>query len=147
MLPLDKIEDRFFFEQDMLFRLNTIRAVVLDYPMVAHYDKETSNLSIFKVIFSFPLKYIGRFVKRIFYSYFLRDFNAGSLQLVLALLLLGFGGIFGAIKWIESIASAHPATAGTVLLAGLPVILGFQLFLSFLHFDVTNIPQKPVSAF
>lgn len=146
-LPLDKIADRFFFEQDMLFRLNTIRAVVTDYPMNAEYDQENSNLKIRKVLFSFPFKYISRMYKRIFYTYFLRDFNVGSLELVLAFLFMGFGIIFGSIKWAHSIVSSQPATAGTVILAGLPVILGFQSFLSFLHFDLTNIPQKPISGF
>jgi dolichol-phosphate mannosyltransferase len=146
-LPLEKVDNRFFFEQDMLFRLNTIRAVVMDYPMNAEYDQENSNLKIWKVMFSFPLKYLNRFFKRIFYSYFLRDFNVGSLELILAFLFMGFGIIFGSIKWTHSIATAQPATAGTVILAGLPVILGFQAFLSFLHFDLTNIPQKPVSGF
>jgi len=146
-LPLDKIDDRFFFEQDMLFRLSTIRAVVVDYPMNAEYDQENSNLKIRNVLFSFPFKYLNRFFKRIFYSYFLRDFNVGSLELVLAFLFMGFGIIFGSIKWVHSIVSAQPATSGTVILAGLPVILGFQAFLSFLHFDLTNIPQKPVSTY
>ena len=146
-LPLEKIDDRFFFEQDMLFRLNTIRAVVMDYPMNAEYGQENSNLKIRNVLFSFPVKYMNRFFKRIFYSYFLRDFNIGSLELVLAFLFMGFGIIFGSIKWTHSIVSSQPATAGTVILAGLPVILGFQSFLSFLHFDLTNIPQKPLSGF
>ena len=146
-IPLDKIDDRYFFEQDMLFRLNTIRAVVMDYPMKAEYDQENSNLKIWKVLFSFPFKHLNRFCKRIFYSYFLRDFNVGSLELILAFIFMGFGIIFGSIKWAHSIISAQPATAGTVILAGLPVILGFQSFLSFLHFDLTNIPQKPVSTF
>ena len=145
-LPLEKIDDRFFFEQDMLFRLNTIRAVVMDFPMNARYDEETSNLKIWKVFFSFPLKYARRFIKRIFYSYFLRDFNIGSLELILAFIFLGFGFIFGSIKWFHSIESMHPATTGTVILAGLPIILGFQSFLSFLHYDLANIPQKPISS-
>jgi dolichol-phosphate mannosyltransferase len=145
-LPLEKIDDRFFFEQDMLFRLNTIRAVVVDFPMNAKYDAETSNLKIWKVLFSFPFKYANRLLKRIFYSYFLRDFNIGSLELILAFVFLGFGFIFGSVKWIHSIVFMHPATAGTVILAGLPIILGFQSFLAFLHFDLTNIPQKPVSS-
>src|SRR5690606_32001950 len=32
-LPLSKISKRYFFESDMLFRLNTLRAVVHDIPM------------------------------------------------------------------------------------------------------------------
>lgn len=145
-LMLEKTDNGFFFEQDMLFRLNTIRAVVTDFPMKAKYDSEKSNLKIWKVMFSFPCKYVNRFFKRIFYSYFLRDFNVGSLELILTVIFMGFGLIFGGVHWFISIETTHPATAGTVILAGLPIILGFQSFLAFLHFDLTNIPQKPVSS-
>jgi dolichol-phosphate mannosyltransferase len=144
-MPLEKISNRFFFEQDMLFRLNTIRAVVVDFPMESTYMEKNSNLGIARVLFSFPVKYPKRFLKRIFYSYFLRDFNIGSLELILSFLFTGFGVIFGTIKWIQSAVTMHPATAGTVILAGLPVILGFQSFLAFLHYDLTNVPEKPVS--
>jgi glycosyltransferase involved in cell wall biosynthesis len=145
-LPLDKIDNRFFFESDMLFRLNTIRAVVQDFPMKAEYGNEVSNLKVWKVLFGFPFKFCNRTFKRIFYNYFLRDFNIGSLELVVAFVFLVFGFVFGAVKWTASVESSQPATAGTVLLAGLPIILGFQALISFLHFDVGNIPQKPVSS-
>ena len=144
-LPLDKIDHRFFFESDMLFRLNTIRAVVWDFPLPAEYGDEKSNVRIYKILFQFPFKYLNRLFKRIFYTYFLRDFNIGSLELVLAFLFFSFGFIFGGIHWIISVKTLHPATAGTVLLAGLPVILGFQSLLAFLHFDVANIPQKVIT--
>jgi glycosyltransferase involved in cell wall biosynthesis len=145
-LPLEKIDRRFFFESDMLFRLNTIRAVVQDLPMQSEYGTEKSNLGISRVLFQFPFKYMNRFIKRIFYNYFLRDFNIGSLELMMAFIFLMFGFIFGGIHWIASLETLHPATAGTVLLAGLPVILGFQSFLAFLHYDLTNIPQKAITA-
>lgn len=145
MLPLEKIDNRFFFENDMLFRLNTIRAVVQDMPMKAVYADEKSNLRIGSILLRFPLKYLNRFIKRIFYNYFLRDFNIGSLELVMSLALFLFGFTFGFLKWSHSIVSGHPATAGTVILAGLPVILGFQALLAFLHFDLINVPEKPLS--
>ena len=37
VLPLEKIDERYFFESDMLFRLNTVRAVVKELPMEASY--------------------------------------------------------------------------------------------------------------
>jgi dolichol-phosphate mannosyltransferase len=144
-LPLEKIDRRFFFENDMLFRLNTIRAVVRDLPLQAEYGDETSNISIYKVMLQFPIKYLNRLVKRIFYNYFLRDFNIGSLELTMAFVFLLFGFIFGGIHWADSIRTGLPATAGTVLLAGLPIILGFQSLLAFLHFDVANLPQKVIT--
>ena len=42
-LPLHKISQRYFFESDMLFRLNIIRAVVQDIPMQAIYQDEKST--------------------------------------------------------------------------------------------------------
>lgn len=145
-LPLDRIDPRFFFESDILFRLNTIRAVVTEMPMRAVYGDEKSNLKVHRVAFQFPFKYFGRMIKRIFYNYYLRDFNIGSLELILAFVFIIFGVIFGAYKWSESIITSHPATAGTVILAGLPVILGFQSLIAFLHFDVANLPQRPLSS-
>ena len=145
-LPLDRIDKRFFFENDMLFRLNTIRAVVAEMPMRAVYGDEKSNLKIHRVAFQFPFKYCRRMLKRIFYNYYLRDFNIGSLELILAFVFILFGVFFGVWKWSESIITSHPATAGTVILAGLPVILGFQSLIAFLHFDVSNLPQKPLCA-
>jgi glycosyltransferase involved in cell wall biosynthesis len=145
-LPLEKIDRRFFFESDMLFRLNTIRAVVQDLPMHAEYGTEKSNLRISRVLVQFPFKYMNRLTKRIFYNYFLRDFNIGTLELMMASIFLLFGFIFGGIHWISSLETLHPATAGTVLLAGLPTILGFQSLLAFLHYDLANIPQKAITA-
>jgi len=144
-LPLERIDRRFFFESDMLFRLNTIRAVVSEMPMRAYYGDEKSNLKIHRVALQFPFKYFNRLCKRVFYNYYLRDFNIGSLELIVAFVFMTFGIIFGAYKWSESIITSHPATAGTVILAGLPVILGFQSLIAFLHFDVANLPQKPLS--
>ena len=143
-LPLDKIDNRYFFESDMLFRLGTIRAVVFDQPMDAHYDDEESSLSIKRVLIDFPPKYINRYFKRIFYNYFLRDFNVASIELIFGILLFAFGTIKGVIHWADSVSSGFPATSGTVMLAALPVILGFQLLLSALNFDIQHIPKQPL---
>jgi dolichol-phosphate mannosyltransferase len=144
MLELDKIADTYFFESDMLFRLGTIRAVVYDLPMFAKYENEKSGLKISRVLFQFPPKYIKRYFKRIFYNYFLRDFNAGSIELIIGSILFIFGVIEGLYHWIQSISSNIAATSGTVMLAALPTILGFQLLISGLQYDIRNLPVKPL---
>ncbi len=143
-LPLDKIADDYFFESDLLFRLGTLRAVVADMPMVAHYDGAPSSLSLGRVALRFPLRYVGRFIKRIAYNYFLRDFNAGTVQIVLAALLLVPGAAFGAWHWYSSVATGVAATSGTVMLAALPVLLGGHLLLSAINFDIDNVPRRPL---
>ena len=146
-LPLDKIDNRYFFESDMLFRLGTIRAVVQDIPIVSVYGEEESNLDVFKIIVQFPMKYIKRTFKRIFYSYFLRDFNIASVELILGLNLFLGGFTYGAIHWHESYISNVATSSGVIMLAALPVILGFQLLLSALNYDINNTPDKVIHTF
>jgi dolichol-phosphate mannosyltransferase len=144
-LPFDKIDNGFFFESDMLFRLNMLRAVVVDIPMPARYGDEESSLKIHSVIFSFAARHYLNAVKRIFYSYFIRDFGVPSIELVLGKLLLLFGAIFGTYSWYESTVTGEIATAGTVILAALPIIIGSQMLMAFLNFDTKSVPSKPLN--
>ena len=54
------------------------------------------------------------------------------------------GGVFGVYHWYLSSTQGMPASTGTVMLAAVPVILGFQLLLSALSFDAMNIPKIPL---
>lgn len=143
-LPTEKIAKRYFFETDMLFRLNTMQAVVVDIPMEALYADEKSNLRISHVIPEFLGRHLRNFAKRIFYGYFLRDFSLASIELVLSVLLLGFGTTFGAYHWLDSIQTGRAAPIGTALLAAVPTLLGVQFGLGFLSFDMRTRPDRPV---
>lgn len=140
-LPLDMLSNRFFFESDMLFRLSLVRAVVRDVPMEARYGTEKSNLNVLKALFEFPAKHFKNFHKRLFYNYYLRDMSAASLELPLGAALGWFGFIFGTTKYFESIQTGVAATAGTVMLSAVPVILGLQLVLAFLSYDIASVPK------
>src|SRR3546814_16067201 len=83
------IMNRYFFETDILCRLNTLRATVVDVPMDASYGDEVSNLKPSKVLIEFAVKHFRNLVKRIGYNYFLRDLSIASLELVAAIMLLG----------------------------------------------------------
>lgn len=144
LLPLKKINQGYFFETDMLFRLNTVRAVVQDIPMQAVYADEESNLQIYKVIYPFFINNLKNFVKRIFYNYYLRDLTIASFELPLGILLLAFGGGFGIYSWIESSNLQIPATAGTVMLSALPILTGIQLILAFLASDIASVPATAI---
>ena len=141
-LPFDKISRRYFFESDMLFRLNTLRAVVVDVPMYARYGNERSNLKIGRALGEFSVKHVRNFIKRIFYNYYLRDMSLASLELPAGIALTAFGLAFGAYHWIGAEAAGRTTAAGTVMLAALPVLLGMQLILSFIGHDVRSVPTK-----
>ena len=143
-LPLDKIDQRYFFESDMLFRLSTVRAVVTDVPMTAVYGDQGSGLVIHRILVPFLVGHVRNFFKRIFYNYFLRDFQIASVEWVMGPLLAIGGFAFGLDNWIASGASNTPATAGTVMIAALPIIVGIQMLLGALNYDIQNTPQRPL---
>lgn len=144
-MPLHKLEKRYFFETDMLYHLNTMRAVVHDVPMDAVYADEESSLKVSKVLPEFIVKHVNRFFKRYVYLYLLRDFNIGSLYSLLGVVLCGLGVVFGGWAWLRSLTTGQPATSGTVMLAALPLIIGIQFLIAFLHHDVERVPSQPLS--
>ena len=146
-IDLDKISKRYFFESDMLIRLGDIRAVVHDMPMEAVYGDEVSNLSVRRIVGEFLAKHLSSYARRIVYWYFLRDFSLASLNLVFGMLMLTFGVIFAASTWILSAIDGRVTPAGTVMLATLPIILGTQLVLSFVAWDISNEPKTPLQRF
>jgi glycosyltransferase involved in cell wall biosynthesis len=143
-LPFNKISKRYFFETDLLFRLNTLRAVVVDVPMDARYGDEVSNLKISKVATEFLFKHARNLLKRLFYNYYLRNMSLASLELPLGILLALFGGIYGGYHWWQSAHSGQVTTAGTVMLSALPVLMGIQLVLAFLAYDIASVPTRPL---
>jgi hypothetical protein len=140
-INMSKVSRTYFFESDMLFGLALQNGVVTDVPMDAIYGEEESSLRIGKVLLEFPLKHTKNALKRIAYKYFLREWSAGTLEL-LASLLFSTAGVWLAISsYIQGVASGGGVTPGQITLSAVGVILGFQLFLSFLNYDIATEPK------
>jgi hypothetical protein len=143
-LELGKLHPSYFFESSMLIRLKEIGALVEDVPMPARYGEERSNLSVSRTLVEFPWLLLRHGLKRVFWQYFVADFNAVSLFLVSGIPLVVFGLVFGIYHWIESYLRGALTPTGTVMLSVLPLILGFQLLLQALVLDVQSVPQRPL---
>jgi hypothetical protein len=74
------------------------------------------------------------------YDHFIRNFSLASLELLVGMIFLLFGIVFGLVAWGETMATGQAATAGTVMLASLPTIVGIQLILNFFAYDMANEP-------
>jgi len=146
LVPLERVSQRYFFESDLLYHLNQLRAVVCDLPMRAVYGDENSGVRPLRMIGPFLSGNLRNLLRRVVSSYFVRGFSLASVELALGLLLALFGMTFGIVKWWHSDLSGVPATAGTVMVAALPIILGTQLCLSWLNFDVAAEPRQPISS-
>lgn len=141
-LPLGKVNKGYFFESDMLFRLSVMKAVVQDMPMQSTYGNEKSNLKIRRVLPNFLYRHFVNFHKRVFYTYYLREINIASLELPIGVMSFIGGLVFGFTKLLESY-DGEVTTSGEVMLAAVPIILGLQLLLAFLSYDITNMPKVP----
>lgn len=142
-IDLNKLSERYFFESDMLFRLNLAAAVVEDVPLPARYGDEKSNMKISQILWEFPWKHVRNQLKRIFYRYYLREFSIASFELPIGMLLVLFGTWFGLSSFLTASEAGRQTTAGQATVSSLSIILGVQLLLSFLSYDIQSEPRVP----
>ena len=133
-----RIADRFFFESSMLIEMHYTGARIHEVSMPAIYGNEKSNLSIGKTLISFPPKLIAAWLRRLHLSYFVFDFNICSLYLLVGLPSFLFGLIFGICQWVHYASLDLPAPTGTIMVAVLPFILGFQMLLAAAQYDISS---------
>lgn len=141
-LELDRLDRRYFFESDLLIRLGTVSAVVVDVPMEARYADENSSLNIPRTMIEFPLKILRGLLRRLFLRYFIYDFNMASVYLMFSVPLLLFSFLFGIYQWIDSSQTGIPRPLGTIMVVIIPLILGFQMLLQAIAFDVASTPRR-----
>jgi glycosyltransferase involved in cell wall biosynthesis len=140
-LPLDRLARRYFFENDMLIKLNVLKTRVKDVPIPARYADERSSMRVSRVLTTFPFYLARGFVDRVYRRHVLREFSPVAVFWVLGAVLLAWGTGFGAYTWIKSTVSGHAATTGTVMLSVLPFILGFQLALQAILIEIQESPR------
>jgi glycosyltransferase involved in cell wall biosynthesis len=141
-----RIAKRFFFETDLLFHLGLIRAKVVEFPMRASYGNEVSNLRVSHQLLPFLNGHLRNTTRRILYRYFFRDVSLASLQLIAGSALSLFGLVFGLYHWWAAPPDQLVPT-GTIMIAALTFLMGFQLVLSFLNYDISASPREPLHPF
>ncbi|HEX6170494.1 MAG TPA: glycosyltransferase family 2 protein [Chitinophagaceae bacterium] len=141
-LNFEKIYKRYFFESSMLIELYYSNAVITEIPMKARYGDEKSSLSITRTLFGFPPKLLKAFIRRIILKYFLFDFNIASVYILFGVPFFIFGVIYGILNFIKYASSHVGAPTGTVVIPTLLIILGFQLLLAAISYDIINYPKR-----
>jgi len=140
-IPFERIDNRFFFENDILVHLNIENHRVIDIAMPARYGEEISDLKISKILLTFPPLLLRRFAYRVIQKYVLRNFSPIALFLLLGLPLFFWGLLDGAYLWAHSMATGAPAATGSIMLALVPIVLGFQLILQAIVLDIQETPK------
>jgi glycosyltransferase involved in cell wall biosynthesis len=140
ILPLDEIARRYEFENDLLINLNIAQVRAIDVAVPARYGQEVSGIRLQRVIPSITWLLLRGFWKRLIWKYTIRSFSPIALFFFSGLLLTLFGFGFGIWVLVHTI-GPRVATTGTVLLAVVPFLMGFQLLLSALVLDIQQSPD------
>lgn len=141
MLDFEAIANRYYFETSLIAQLYFQEAVIKDVPMPAVYNGEKSNMVVWKMPFVFLPKLIKTFINRIYKSYFVYDFNMSSIYILIGAPLFLFGLIYGVYNWWFYSSQDIFAPTGTIMLVTLTIIIGFQLLLQAIHYDITKVPK------
>jgi len=140
-IHLDKLAKRYFFETDMLIRLNIQNAIVKDVPIPARYGEEESSLSIRNTMSRFPVLLLKGLIKRFILKYLIYDFNMASVYTLVGMPMLMWGVFYGLYKWIENTINQVATPTGTIMLAVLPLILGTQFIIAAINIDIDSTPK------
>lgn len=141
-LDFDNIANRYYFETSLIAELYFQNARITDVGMPAIYGDEKSSMSVWKMPFVFLPKLFKTFVKRIAKAYFIYDFNISSIYILFGLPLFLFGFFYGLYTWWFYTSQAIFAPTGTIMLVTLTIIIGFQLLLQAIHYDITKAPKS-----
>ena len=137
---LDKTDDRYFFESDLLFQCALAQITFSQLQMSSIYGDEVSSLRPMREITRFAGKHSINFLKRLVYQYFILDFNAGSLELLGSLMGLIVTTTFSLKILISGISYGQYATPGESSLFAVLAIVTMQMFIAFLYYDATQQP-------
>jgi hypothetical protein len=132
------VRERYDYETSMLTALSIAGARVKDHAVPAHYGEEKSSIKLIPTaLHNLRAIWVG-FWQRIYYKYILYSFHPIALLLFGGAILSLLGLLYGLFLTFERVFHHLSPSSGSVMLAILPLILGFQLLLTALIMDVSN---------
>ena len=139
-LDLRRLARRYDLENSLLINLNIIGARVRDVAIPARYADEKSKIRIWRVTPRIMATLLGGLLQRILYRYVLYSFHPVALFLFAGIPLVLWGTGFGVYVVITALGEPV-ATTGTVMMAVLPFLMGYQLLLAAFVLDILSEPK------
>jgi dolichol-phosphate mannosyltransferase len=134
-ISLDKTDNRYFFETDLLFRAGLHDMVIDEIAMNAVYADEVSSLRPFKELSNFSFRHMRIALKRILYQYYLYDFNPGSIALTVSIFYLGIAIALATLRFTLGVTYGEFTPIGTLTLFLAVFLAGNQFLIGFLQYD------------
>lgn len=127
-IGIEALADCFFFETDMLFRLNLVDAVVADVALPACYPGSGSSLRLRRVAPRFALLTASRCARRLRAKYFSGRWNPGSFKLAAAIGLIAAAAMGAAWRWLGGYSTGALPAELSCLLLGLAFLAAAALY-------------------
>ena len=142
LINFNSISNNYFFETSLISELYFQDVKIKEIAMPAIYGDEKSNMNVFKMPFTFSYNLFKKFISRILKSYFVYDFNIGTVYILFGIPLLLGGVIFGGYHWYDYSSKGILTPVGTIMISTLLIILGFQLILQAIQYDIMKTPKN-----
>jgi len=140
-LNLDRISERYEFENDLLVNLNILDVRATDVAVPAVYGEEVSGIRLHRVMPAIAWLLVRGFWKRLIWKYVMRSFSPIALFFFTGLALLIWSVAFGIWVLAETLGPSTAST-GTVLLSVVPFMTAVQCLLSALVLDIQASPDR-----
>lgn len=132
------VKNRYDYENSMLIALSIANARIKDHAVPAIYGDEQSTIDFWPTVGRvLRVIWVG-YWQRIYYKYILYSLHPIAIFLAGGLFLSIIGWAYALFLLLERILHNASPSSGTVMLAVLPIILGFQLLLTAFLMDVSN---------
>ncbi|GAA1561693.1 hypothetical protein GCM10009678_50730 [Actinomadura kijaniata] len=139
-IPLDRLATGYAFENDLLIWLNIAGVRAKDVPIPAVYGQEVSGMRLHRVVPQISRLLVFGFWRRILRRYVVPSFSPIALMLFTGLFLCAVGTVVGIWVSLHSLGTAT-ASAGSVLLAVGPLLVGINMLVHALTLDIQATPD------
>jgi glycosyltransferase involved in cell wall biosynthesis len=141
-IGIEALADCFFFETDMLFRLNLVDAVVADVALPACYPGSGSSFRLRRVAPRFAVLTLNRFFRRLRAKYFGGRYNRGSVNLLAAATMMASAAGLGIGRWLEAFRGG--AVVGATEAAMACLLSGCAFLVAASLYDVGQAAREPL---
>ena len=141
-LNLDNIYKRYGYCNDLLVKLNTLNAVVLDISMPARYGRERSGINYIAYIHKVSYLLLKDFFLRLMMKYGILSFHPLLGFYLFGIIMTPVGLMLAFDVFYGKFISHTPVSQNFPLLAAFLLIIGIQFILFAMLFDMEMDPNK-----
>ena len=140
LIPLDRVSQRYEFENDLLIWLNIADVRAKDVSIPARYHSEVSSIRLHRDVPRMLWLLFRGFWRRMWLKYTIWSFSPVALLFFLGIMTLGVGLVAGIWTTVIALQGTSPS-AGTTVLSVVPFFCGFVLLVQALVLDIQASPD------